>query len=411
MKNMFFGDEKEYRTCPKCGYKFYANPPPKVCPNPSCLQPLETNDSFEDHIKIKNIQKKFPKGPEEELPVVPPGRPDNIKEMKVSRNTAASRIRGVRVKKKDPNKSLKITNDLIVIPSKGQYFKDIGIVTEDRIFIYNRNKDYTYLQELAINLNYIANSILGGEIDRLILKSEISNVPEHVLFLKEKELVFYIYGVFPIKQGNWMLRQLRRHAKDALFGKDLEKLSKDRLALTRLQSKIEKSIKYEIKEYMNLSDVISEREIPPVDDFVRFDYFGLSYKSISTISKILGDDLPIELNMDVPESQLEDMKESLVTAKMEAIAANTIANTNAVPVSLSVRLSYQHYRYMVFEKLKNDYFMYFLLEGNLKKARNVIDHLAEIVAPVIDKPFKGNLEPFSKMKRTITAFFGDRVFK
>jgi hypothetical protein len=139
---------------------------------------------------------------------------------------------------------------------------------------------------------------------------------------------------------------MKKSLKDSLIGKSITSL--DKLDLVNISKKMNGSIKFCLEQYLNLSDIISDKEIPQVDDWIRFDYFGMSYRSIGTISNILGNDLPIDMGgQQLSPAQLEDLKESLITAKIEAIAANTIANTNAVPKYLAVKLGYERYRYMI----------------------------------------------------------------
>ncbi|MBD3353261.1 MAG: hypothetical protein GF364_17405 [Candidatus Lokiarchaeota archaeon] len=402
---MFFGGRKEdFKKCPKCGYKFYIKPFPKVCPNPNCLQPLETHDSFADHIDLKMIEEAGQSAPQKvEKKHAPPTKAKNVQDIKISRSTAARKLPGVRVKKKKPRDKVDLNKKVIVFPSKGRYFKNFGVISENRVMIYNKNPDYSYIQELSFNLDYIASSILGGEIDRLVLQSEVSNALEQVLYLKKDTLLFFVYGVFTNKQGMYILQQMRNHLKNLLIGKDLDNLSK--MDLHKIKNRMDVFIKHILKEYMGMTDIISDKDITPIDDWIRFDYFGMSYRSIGTISKILGSDLKIDIDPNIPESQQDDLKESLITAKIEAIAANTMANTKAVPKYLSVKLGYEKYRYIIFEKLENDYYIYMLAEGNLAKCKPVVMHLTEIVKGATKKAFSGDLKPFVELKKEIIRFF------
>lgn len=404
---MFFGSKEDYQECPKCGYRFFVKPFPKVCPNPNCLQPLVSKDSFADHIEAKlNVEQKpvtvDPNVIPEKTTIkgVPPPK-DNVKEIQVSTATASKQIAGVKVKKKTTD--INLDADIIVFPKSGIYFKNFGIVTQDRIVLYNRNPAYNYIHELSSNLDYIASSILGGEIDRLVLQSEVSETLEHILYMKSEGILYFVYGVFTIKDGLFILRDMKKSLKDALLGKLISSL--DKLDSANIIKKMNGSIKFCLEQYLNLADIISDKEIPQVDDWIRFDYFGMSYRSIGTISKVLGNDLPITMDQQLPPAQMEDLKESLITAKIEAIAANTIANTNAVPKYLAVKLGYERYRYMIFDKLPNDYFMYMLAEGNLEKAKPVVAYLKELIAPITSAPFKGDLHPFLEFKDQIVAYF------
>jgi hypothetical protein len=169
-------------------------------------------------------------------------------------------------------------------------------------------------------------------------------------------------------------------------------------------------VQYTLEQYTKaMSDVITDHQIPSVVDSIRFDYFGMSYQSIGTISKILGKEL-IDLKPGEDETVAIDLQESGITAMIEAIAANTIANTQATPKYLSVKLGYQKYRYLLFEKLPNEYFIYMLAEGNLKNYASVVEMLKEMVEPYTHKPFRGDLRPFIELKKKITTFFQIRTF-
>jgi hypothetical protein len=114
----------------------------------------------------------------------------------------------VKVKKK--NADINLDADIIVFPKSGIFFKNFGIVTQDRIVLYNRNPTYNYIHELSSNLDYIASSILGGEIDRLVLQSELSESLEHILYLKsEGILLFCIWGIY---YKRWII-YLKRYEK------------------------------------------------------------------------------------------------------------------------------------------------------------------------------------------------------
>ncbi|GAJ06728.1 unnamed protein product, partial [marine sediment metagenome] len=93
-------------------------------------------------------------------------------------------------------------------------------------------------------------------------------------------------------------------------------------------------------------------------------------RAIGVISLLLDEEG--QLTVKVPgefeniEEEME-MKESLLTAQIEAIAANTLGNTGAYPRWIAVKLGFQKYRFLTFRKYQNDYFLSFLSEGNLKE--------------------------------------------
>ena len=420
---MLFGDVSDYKMCPHCSYRMF-KPFPTICPNPNCLKAVdkEDEDTFAKHLAIKTeetvqeIQLKETevntevqlkpikeKPPEKIKPIIK--KPEIIvKEIEISKNTASRKIKGVRVKKKVSGGNINFSNNIIVVPENGQYFKNYGIVeSNSRIVLYNKNPDFSYIQDLSCNLDFIASSIMGGEIDRLILESELSHATEKILYIKEKGIIYYVYGMFPDKHGYFILKQMKKVLKTELMGRKVDKLQKFELA--QFQRKFSKKLGMLMSDYLKLDKILSENEIPSLDVTFNFDYFGMSYKSIGTISKLLSDNLPIELNMDISKAQLLEMKESLITAKIEAIAANTIANTQANPHYLSVKLGYDKYKYLLFEKLTNDYFLYILADGNLEKYREISSELVDITKEVTKKPFKGDLKPFIKLRKELLVFF------
>ena len=132
--------------------------------------------------------------------------------------------------------------------------------------------------------------------------------------------------------------------------------------------------------------------------------------SIGVISLLLSDD---ELNIEFP-GEYEDpneeleMKESMLTAKIEAIAANTQGNTGAIPRWISVKLGFQKYRFLTFRKYQNDYFLNLLSEGNLGKIEKVEELLDANINPLTETSFSGNLQPFNELKTKIKEDFNKR---
>ncbi len=407
MGEMSFISNEEFRKCPFCGY-IMSKPYPKICPNPTCLKKIDdiSQDTFSQNIATQNVKSNIIKMYEPKEGIKEPERPRDVKRIAVSKASAAGTIKGVRKKVKKTVADLK--QDVVVIPTFGQYFKNIGIVKVDRVPIFNKNKDYEYLLELSINLDAIASSIIGGEIDRLLLLSDLSNAVEKVLYIKKDGLIYFLYGQFPDKQGYWILNNLRTELYSSLKGRNIKQLSP--IDWHELKLRFPTKVNYVLEQYTKTaSEIMTERQIPSVVDSIRIDYFGMSYQSIGTISTILGDEL-IDLKPGEDEKKAIDLKESSITAMIEAIAANTIANTKATPQYLTVKLGYQKYRYLLFEKLTNDYFIYLLAEGNLEKYGTVVEILKEIVEPYIHKPFRGDLRPFIELRKQITDFFQIRTF-
>ncbi|MHA1745819.1 MAG: hypothetical protein ACTSWW_07455, partial [Promethearchaeota archaeon] len=136
-----------------------------------------------------------------------------------------------------------------------------------------------------------------------------------------------------------------------------------------------------------------------IDNYLRVDYFGLSFQSIGVISSLVTNELniqgmpPVAHIDDDSDNALLELKEALITAKVEAIAANTVGNTTMMPNWISVRLSFQKYRFILFAKSHN-YYISLLTEGNLEYKDAIIARLQKILDEVTQTPFIGVLADF-----------------
>jgi len=353
--------------------------------------------------KSKKKKKKKKKGDKGELESLqkPQPREFETKELKLP-----SKLEGkVKVKKKNQDLSLEvktIKGEKIEL-KKGEYIKLIGITSVDRTDLFCSNKSLEYLLELTNNLNFIATGILGGELDKMLLISE-DNKEEKCQWYIKNNIIYMLYGIFPDKKGKWFLEQMSNHFSELMQNKDIDKLEKVDKYL--IESEFKRRIEYLIKEYLKMQKVFSDDDISYVEDKIRIDYTGLSSKSIGVISLLLGDELNVESpgTFDNPEEEKE-MKESMLTAKIEAIAANTQGNTGATPRWIAVKLGFQHYRFLTFKKFQNDFFLYFLSEGNLDKIEIIEEKLTPYISHAVDTPFTGNLRPFNKLKMTLIDYF------
>jgi len=247
---------------------------------------------------------------------------------------------------------------------------------------------------------------MEGELDKMLLITENDDKEDCQWFVKDK-IIYIVYGSFPDKKGKWLLEQMANNFSELVVGKDIDNL--DKLEKYEIEMKFYGRTKFILQEYLKMQEVFSDQEIPYVEDKLRIDYMGLSSKSIGVISLLLGDELYVELPGEIENKDEElEMKESVLTAKIEAIAANTVGNTEAMPKWIIVKLKYQQYRFLTFMKFKNDYFLYLLSEGNLGKLPYVETLIQPLIEQVIDKPFTGNLRPYNKLKRTLKDFFKER---
>ncbi len=287
---------------------------------------------------------------------------------------------------------------------EGEYFKLLGITSVNRTPLYCSNSKYVYFLELTNNLDFIATSILGGELDKMSLVSEEDNTSEKCQFFVKDGIIYIAYGEFPDKKGKWILEQMAKHYSDLVQGKDVNQLEK--LEKHQIELKFSSITKFIINEYLKMQEVFSDQEIPYLEDKIRIDYLGLSSRSIGVISLLLGEELEIDLpgQFESPE-EVKEMKESILTAKIEAIAANTLGNTGAVPRWIAVKLGFQQYKFLTFQKYENNYFLYCLSEGNLGKISVVEKALEPLVSHVTDIPFSGNLRPFNRLKISLIDTF------
>jgi len=233
----------------------------------------------------------------------------------------------------------------------------------------------------------------------MLLTSDRSET-EKCQFFEKDDIIYLVYGMFPDKKGKWILEQMAKHYSELVRNKNVDNLSK--IEKYEIERSFEGRVRFILKEFITLQEVFTDQEIPYVENKVRLDYVGLSSMSIGVISLLLGAD---KLNFDdlsgYEGEELKEMQESLLTAKIEAIAANTLGNTGAYPRWIAVKLGFQNYRFLTFKRYQNDYFLSILSEGNLKKIEKAEETLDPYINHVIDEPFTGNLKPFNRLKGTI----------
>jgi len=377
-----------------CGYKIVKPyPKDKICPN--------CGKNF--YIEEKKKKKKNKKGKVGEKIQEQP----QAKQFETIEKTASSKLQGkVKVKKKEQDLSLE--SDKIKL-LKGEYLKLLGIVSIERTPLFCSNEKYVFLLELTSNLDFIATSILGGVLDKMLLIAG-NNDEEKCQFFVKNDIIYIVYGSFPDKKGGWILEQMAKHYNELVMSKNVNQLEK--LEKYQIETKFKGITKFILNEYREMQEVFSDQEIPYVEDRIRIDYLGLSSRSIGVISLILGEELQVEIpgQLDNPE-EIKEMKESVLTAKIEAIAANTLGNTGAVPKWIAVKLGFQNYKFLTFKKYENDYFLYMLSEGNLGKVENVESELTPYISRVTANPFSGNLKSFNSLKLSLMEFFDQcRIF-
>ncbi|WP_457558142.1 hypothetical protein [Candidatus Harpocratesius sp.] len=302
---------------------------------------------------------------------------------------------------------VQIEQEKIPLGISGEYIKYIGIITKDREEIFSLNKTFTYLLDLSINLEYIATSILSGKLDRMFLASGDKKEQEICYFAEQKEILFILYGKIPEKKANWLTQQLIMAVKDYFQNKDISQMTK--LEKYEISQKFRSKIKFLLETIIDLNDVFTSSPIKTLSKGFRVDYFGLSYQSIGVLSKMITTKLKLKdlpplsnVNKDDFDDMIE-LQEAIITAKVEAIAANTFANTLMTPEWISVKLGFQQYRFIIFSHI-NDYYLSLLAEGNLELRKKVFSELAPFLVNLTNHPFVGILTEYSKVAPRIVEF-------
>jgi hypothetical protein len=321
------------------------------------------------------------------------------KQFETKTETLSSKFKG-KVKVKQKSLDISLEKDRIQL-TKGEYIKLLGITSTDRTQLFCSNDNLEYLLELTNNLDLIATGILGGELDKMHLISEDGSTEEKCQFYVENEIIYLAYGNFPDKKGKWLLEQMSNHFEltrgNLLRGKDVNNLTRPEMHEIKLE--FQARAKIILNKYLKLQEVWLDQDIPYIEDTIRIDYLGLSSMSIGVISLLVGDELVAEMQMEFENPEHEkEMKESMITARVEAIAANTQGNTGAIPRWIAVKLGFQEYRFITFKKYQNDYFLSLLSEGNLGKIEQVEQLLETLIKKTTKIPFTGNLRPFNKLR-------------
>ncbi len=461
---MFFNDSSEKKKCPKCGYLLVA-PFPLHCPKcneriPGVEEPKKktrrmlnrekenkvekkifSSEIIKEQLKKKEEEKKvfeikptfktLDQSSKEKIEINPQdfsqslkfqSNPDIVISDKIEKSIKNSTIANTQISKDSASDSdtrikikvkkrteIDLSKTKIELGKNDEYLKFMGIITKERTEIYYSNEKFKYFLELGSNLDYIATSVLSGELDRMMLSPLDNGGHEEICyFLSDRDFLYIIYGNFPAKKAAWLLNNMKTLIKEILRGKNVKKLTK--LDLYNIKQNFPSRVKFILNEYIKLQDVFTSRKLRSLDNFLRVDYFGLSYQSIGVISKIITDELEIEglppidpNNESSSDFNQQEMAEALITAKVEAMAANTVANTQMMPNWISVKLGFQHYRFILFSKLGN-YYISLLIEGNLELKSRILSKLHVWLEEVTKKPFTGVLEEFKQVQVGIVEY-------
>jgi len=234
----------------------------------------------------------------------------------------------------------------------------------------------------------------------MLTPAEGGGKEEICYFLAQNGFIYMIYGHIPDKKASWLLNQMKIITQELVFQKDPDNLAK--LESHSISQTFQNRMKFILNEYIKLQAIFTPTQLGSIDNYIRVDYFGLSYQSIGVISSMVTNELDIQgmppmehldTGDDDAVNALLELKEALITAKVEAIAANTVGNTTMMPNWISVRLSFQKYRFILFAK-SHDYYISLLTEGNLEFKDVIIDRLHKILDEVTQTPFVGVLADF-----------------
>ncbi|MFX1430175.1 MAG: hypothetical protein ACFFCY_08440 [Promethearchaeota archaeon] len=385
ISNIFFPPNKKQNEvkCPHCRYMI-SKPYPKdnLCPRCEKFLPV-----------LFDLTKEKDEKPEP-------------KEFKTRTNTLSSKL-GTKARVKEQTLTIELESEKIKL-KKGEYVKLMGITTTERTEIYCSNNKYKYLLELSNNLDFIATGILEGELHKMLLISEKKEREEKCQFYEKNNIIYLVYGRFPDKKGKWILEQMSNNFSELLQSKDPDLL--DKFEKYQIEMEFKRRTKFILQQYVELQEIFTDQEIPYVEDSIRIDYLGLSSMSIGVISLLVGEE---NLKFDKfgkfeDPAEEKEMKESMLTARIEAIAANTQGNTGATPRWIAVKLGFQKYRFLTFKKYQNDYFLSMLSEGNLEKIEQIEELLDPEISDITSTVFSGNLKPFNELKSILVQKFKKR---
>jgi hypothetical protein len=379
--------------CEKCGYTAF-EPIPDICPN--CKTP-------------------FPKEKEVSASFFDDKNKKQASEFKVESQKPSDSVAGIKVKKKAVSEKVDLDSKIIYIKGSDEYIKMIGIITLDRVPLFSFNPDYSYFLELGSNLQEIASSILHGELDRMTFQAVSEdfipgekidqknlNIREKMTFAKDDNCLYMVFGVFPDKKAYWILNQFKMHIKELSRQRDLNNIQD--IDLYSIQLELKKKIAVSIQELIKLQTTFTDSPIQSTTDFMRVDYVGLSYQSVGVFSKLITDKIVIEdivvQHTEQDSAESRELKESLISAKLEAIAANTVANTKLMPYYISVKVGFDTYRFIIFAEI-NDYYIQVLSEGNPVRISDLSEWLKQLAKPYTAEPFKGNVGKFKDLLKDI----------
>nr|MDO8116231.1 hypothetical protein [Candidatus Sigynarchaeota archaeon] len=400
----------ETRSCPRCNYKIAA-PYPANCPR--CNEPLDKIVSS----VISPANAKIVKEREASKQIITPPSMDFASTIALQAKPPET---PVQVSDSGTGPAVPGTPPTL-LSKDGDYLKMMGVINiQSREIIFCSNDEYAYVLELGANAHEIATSILGGDLERILLEppKEPGIAPdggepptkialsffEEAIFQTQGSMLFCIYGVF-FKRPTVLLQELKRLMIDIFKGQVKAAMSPiERSEIERRKTSISGFI---VHEYQKIRDAaLRQVTIPTMEQMVKLHYVGLSFKSIGTMALLLTpqgpDALPIKdmsFSGDTADGNFLDLLESLISAKIEAIAANTLAHTGSFPRYIITKVGFDRYRLIEFFQLENNYNLQILASGNVSLLESVLGQvILPVVAPITDAPFSGMLTAHNEIK-------------
>jgi len=294
-----------------------------------------------------------------------------------------------------------------------------GIVSKDRKILFYSNDTYYYILELTNNLDFIATGTLSGTLDKMliILEDTQEDEPNTVIarFHEKNGNIHILIGNFSDKDSSWIFNQVSLFffdylRKNKVSIENLSDLEKDKIA-----REMKRFLKY-LEQENELKVKFEKASFDLLDDWLRLDYFGLSAESVGVISCLLDSEDHLTFNEQQQfesDSEKIEFRESVMTAKIEAILAIIRGNMKGFPRWISIRAGYQKYRYLSFMKLPNKFFFYCVTEGNIEKLDSLESFFKPHLKTVTSKKFTGSLKIFNALKKRLRALvraIPDRTF-
>ncbi len=426
-----FNFNAETKPCPQCGYKIIS-PFPQHCPRCDAILervgmlitsptfPANSNPHEKPFLDFGSDVNK-PQGGD--TPVTPERDPTLVK---AGKNQEVG-LEGNELD--DGRKIFKPRANPEILSPDGDYLKMMGVINvQTREIIFCSQESYSYVLELGANAHDIATSILGGTLERVLLEPaknkelalrhvetgerEAPVTLEEAVFQVQGNMLLCIYGLF-YKRPILLLQEFKRLLIDHFKGKIKESITDmERNELDRRKGSM---VGYVIHQYKKIQETAGRKtSIPTMEQLVTLHYVGLSYQSIGTLSLLLtpeGDEaLPID-GMAVGSGadagvQLE-LVESLVSAKIEAIAANTLANTGSFPRYIITKTGFDAYRVIEFVELENDYCLQLLASGNVEILEALLQSIImPRVKEITQHPFTGMLTRHNELKAKLRETLG-----